>query len=64
MKSGQFLRMGIIGKNAHVNALYLLLANSIYTAWRGLLFITHSWAVQSLITVIFNGFHASFLYNN
>ena len=54
MKSGQFHLHGIVGKNAHVNVIYLSYMDSLYIVWRGLLFITHSWAVQSLNLVIFN----------
>lgn len=59
MKSRQFQSSRIIGKDAHVNVIYLLpRCSSLYILWRGLLFIIWRWAVESLITVIFNSSHA------
>ena len=53
--------MKIIGKNAHVNVIYLSYMDSLYIVWRGLLFIIHLRQVQSPTVVIFNSSHV-FLY--
>ena len=39
-------------QGAHVNVIYLPVRGRLYTVWRGLLFITNRWAVQSLKSVI------------